>query len=102
MAVLFACAFSVFFAQEAQSLWVDGAVGVIAAIVAITTWPRLRGTNNRFVVGVFTVVSVTFLTFFINGLYPSSGLSYVAAAILVVTLGFFTLYAFIQPSGQND
>ena len=79
----------------------DGAVGVLSAISAFTAWTCLRGTNSRFVGGVFAVVSVTFLTFLINGLYPDSGLSYVAAAILVVASGFFTLYAFIQPSGQN-
>ena len=103
VAVIFACAFAVFFAQEAQSHIVLGAGALIGGIAALTLWLRLRGTQYRFLVGVAAVVAITFLTFLINDTYPGSSLTYVAAFVLVASLAFFALYAFLRaPDEQSE
>jgi hypothetical protein len=98
VAVIFACAFAVFFAQESQSTVALGLGAVILGVGAVASWFRLRGTPHRFIVGICSVVSITFLTFLVNGAYPNSGPAAVSASILVASLSFFTIYAFLDPS----
>jgi 7-keto-8-aminopelargonate synthetase-like enzyme len=101
VAVIFACAFAVFFAQEAQSQVVLGIGALIAGASALVLWLRLRGTHYRFLVGVAAVVAITFLTFQINKSYPDSGFANVAAFVLFASLAFFSLYAFLRPPGES-
>lgn len=100
VAVIFACAFAVFFAQEAQSQIALGAGALIVGVIALVLWFRLRGTQYRFLVGVAAVVAITFLTFLINKSYPGSVFANVAAFVLVASLAFFALYAFLRPPGD--
>ena len=96
VAVIFSCALSVFFAQEAQSQMVLGAGALIAGIAALMLWLCLRRTQYRFLVGVAAVVAITFLTLLINKAYPRSSLAYVAAFASFASLAFFALYAFLH------
>jgi hypothetical protein len=97
VAVIFACAFAVFFAQELSSEVALGVGATVSGLIAMILWLRFRGTEYRFLVGVAAVVAVTFLTFFVTRLFPNSGLAYFTAFLLVATLAFFALYAFIKP-----
>lgn len=48
VAVIFACAFAVFFAQESQSELVLVLGALIGGVAALVLWFRLRGTQYRF------------------------------------------------------
>jgi hypothetical protein len=96
VAVIFACAFAVFFAQEAQSQIALGIGMLIGGIAALALWLRLRGTQYRFFIGVAVIVAITFFAFLINNAYPSSSLAYTAAFVLVASLAFFSVYAFLR------
>lgn len=102
VAVIFACAFAVFFAQEAQSPMALGAGALIGGMAAIVLWLRLKGTQYRFLVGVAAVVAITFLAFLVNGAYPDSSLTYVAVFVLFASLAFFALYAFLNAPGEQS
>ena len=102
VAVVFACAFAVFFAQEAQSQMMLGAGALIGGIAAIALWLRLKGTQYRFLVGVAAVVAITFLAFLVNGAYPGTSLTYVAGFVLFASLAFFALYAFLKAPDEQS
>lgn len=97
VAVIFACAFAGFFAQESRSQMVLGAGAIIGGVAALMLWFRLRGTQYRFLVGVAAVVATTFLAFLISKAYPGSVFANGAAILLVASLAFFALYAFLRP-----
>ncbi|HWK42750.1 MAG TPA: hypothetical protein VNR60_12580 [Croceibacterium sp.] len=102
VSVIFACAFAVFFAQEAQSQMVLGAGILISGTAAIALWLRLKGTQYRFLVGVAAVVAITFLAFLVNDAYPGSSLTNVAGFILFASLAFFALYAFLKAPDEQS
>jgi hypothetical protein len=97
VAIVFTAAFSIFFAQELGHSWVLWGVGIFFIPISSFAWLKLRGTYNRFVVGVLATVSITFLTFASNQSFPGIFISYAFAIILVATLVFFTVYAFLKP-----
>jgi uncharacterized membrane protein len=102
VAVIFACALAIFIAQEVRSVALLAAGALLAGTSAVALWRRFRGTYHRFLVGVMAVIAITFLTFLANMAYPKSGISYGVAFLLVASLAFFALYAFIRPKHTTE
>jgi hypothetical protein len=102
VAVVFACAFAGFFAQESQSLITLVLGSVTSAITALMLWLRLRGTIYRFWVGVAAIIAATFLTFLTNKAYPETAFATITALLWFASFSFFALYAFLEPRRKKD
>lgn len=102
VAVIFSCAFSVFFAQEIGSPVVNGCISLALFLVTFCIFRAFKQTEQRFLIAVSAIAAATFLAFCINSTLSGTAFATIAGLVLFVLLIALVVYAFMRPSSSAE